>query len=118
MNEVTEDELGRSPSRRGLAEGGIDFFHVETMTDINEAVAAVEGIRRVSDLPIAVTLSFDSGNPEAGLRTMMGVTPAHLADKGRELELFAIGDNCGKGLEGYHAIEQHLRQRGRMQTSS
>lgn len=111
MNEVTEGELREvfAEQAEGLAEGGIDFFHVETMTDVNEAVAAVEGIRRASDLPIAVTLSFDSGNPEAGLRTMMGVTPAHLAEKGRELGLFAIGGNCGKGLEGYQAIVQQFK---------
>lgn len=111
MSEVTEGELREAFAEQaaGLAEGGIDFFHIETMTDLDEAIAAVEGIRSVSDLPIAVTLSFDSGNPGAGLRTMMGVTPAQLAERGRELGLFAVGDNCGKGLEGYREIVRQFK---------
>src|SRR3989304_2377374 len=43
---------------RALEEGGVDFFHVETMFDLEEAVAAVEGIRSVSSLPVALTMSF------------------------------------------------------------
>lgn len=55
---------------RGLAAGGADLLWVETMSDLEEARAAVEGARSVSDLPIAATMSFDTNG-----RTMMGVTP-------------------------------------------
>ena len=68
---------------KALAEGGVDFFLTETMADLDEVVAAVEGARSVSKLPVAVTMSFDTGKPEAGLRTMMGVTVAQLVAKAR-----------------------------------
>ena len=108
--EVTVAEIREAfaEQARALEEGGVDLFHIETMADIDEAVAAVEGVRSVSQLPIALTLSFDTGNPQAGLRTMMGVSPAQLVAKGDELGLFAVGDNCGRGFEGYQAVVEGL----------
>ncbi len=90
-----------------LAEGGVDLFHVETMADLAEARAAVEGVRRASDLPLLLTMSFDTGKPEA-LRTMMGVTPAQLVEAAREMGLFGLGANCGRGLEGYQEVVEAL----------
>jgi len=108
--EVTVPELKEAfaEQARALDEGGADFLHVETMADLNEAVAAVEGIRSVSQLPIALTLSFDTGNPQTGLRTMMGVTAEQLIEKSNELGLFAVGLNCGRGFEGYQVVVEKL----------
>jgi len=108
--EVTVAEIREAfaEQARALEEGGVDLFHIETMSDLDEALAAVEGVRSVSQLPIALTLSFDTGNPQAGLRTMMGVSPAQLVAKGDELGLFAVGDNCGRGFEGYQAVVEGL----------
>jgi methionine synthase I (cobalamin-dependent) len=93
---------------RALAKGGVDFFHIETMSDLEEAAAAVEGVRSVSDLAVALTMSFDTGNAERGLRTMMGVSPKALVEKANELELLAVGANCGLGLEGYQPLVRAL----------
>jgi 5-methyltetrahydrofolate--homocysteine methyltransferase len=90
-----------------LAEGGVDLFHVETMSDLAEARAAVEGVRRASDRPVLLTMSFDTGKPEA-LRTMMGVTLAQLAESAREMGVFGLGANCGRGLEGYQEVLRAL----------
>jgi 5-methyltetrahydrofolate--homocysteine methyltransferase len=106
MGEVTADELrdAFAEQAKALDEGGVDFFHVETMADLDEVAAAVDGARSVSKLPIAVTMSFDTGKAEAGLRTMMGVTAAQLVAKGDELRLLAVGANCGLGLTGYQTL--------------
>jgi 5-methyltetrahydrofolate--homocysteine methyltransferase len=77
-----------------LAEGGADLIWVETMTDLNEARAAVEGAMRVTDLPVFCSLSFGQGG-----RTMMGVSPAQAAETLWPLGLTAIGANCGEGIE-------------------
>ena len=55
MGEVTADELrdAFAEQAKALTEGGADFFHLETMADLSEVVAAVEGARSVSKLPIA-----------------------------------------------------------------
>jgi 5-methyltetrahydrofolate--homocysteine methyltransferase len=95
---------------RALEQGGVDFFHIETMFDMEEALAAVEGVRSVSSLPVALTMSFDSGRAEAGLRTMMGGSARQLAEKAGELGLFAVGANCGRGLEGYQPVIRELVQ--------
>jgi 5-methyltetrahydrofolate--homocysteine methyltransferase len=78
---------------RGLAAGGADVLWIETMSDLNEVKAAVLGARSVSDLPIAATMSFDTQ-----VRTMMGVTPVQALQELKDMNLVAIGANCGNGL--------------------
>lgn len=76
-----------------LAAGGVDAILIETMSDLNEAVAAIEGARQVTDLPVLVTLSFDSHG-----RTMMGVKPGKAAKTLAALGVDVIGANCGRTL--------------------
>ncbi len=79
---------------QGLIEGGVDVLWVETMSDLNEVKAAVEGARSVSaDIPICATMSYDTRG-----RTMMGVTGAVMAQELAGLGLTAIGANCGNNL--------------------
>jgi methionine synthase I (cobalamin-dependent) len=79
---------------QGLIEGGVDVLWVETMSDLNEVKAAVEGARAVSaDIPICATMSYDTRG-----RTMMGVTGAVMAQELGGLGLTAIGANCGNNL--------------------
>jgi 5-methyltetrahydrofolate--homocysteine methyltransferase len=110
MGEVTPEELREAfaEQAKALEEGGADFILTETMADLDEVVAAVEGSRAVSKLPVAVTMSFDTGKTEAGLRTMMGVTPAQLVAKAEELGVMAVGANCGLGLSGYQTLLQQF----------
>jgi 5-methyltetrahydrofolate--homocysteine methyltransferase len=110
MGEATTDELvaAFAEQARALAKGGVDFFHIETMSDLEEATVAVQGVRSVSALAVALTMSFDAGNAERGLRSMMGVSPKALVEKANELELFAVGANCGLGLEGYQPLVRAL----------
>ncbi len=78
----------------GLAAGGVDLFWIETMSDLAEVRAAVEGIRRVSDLPISATMSFDTHG-----HTMMGVPPERAVTVLHELDINLIGANCGTGSD-------------------
>ncbi len=75
-----------------LAEGGADFFLIETMSALEEVEAAVQGIRSVSDLPIAVTMTFDTH-----FRTMMGVKPERALKALYGMGVRVIGANCGNG---------------------
>jgi 5-methyltetrahydrofolate--homocysteine methyltransferase len=85
-----------------LAEGGVDFIWVETMTDLSEATAAVQAARQATDLPVFCSLSFGRK-----ARTMMGVSGKQAAEKLWPMGLAAIGANCGEGLE---MIPEVLRQ--------
>jgi len=78
----------------GLAEGGVDLFWIETMSDLEEVKAAIEGIRSISELPIAVTMSFDTHG-----RTMMGVTPQNALKEIGQLDIQLFGANCGTGSD-------------------
>ncbi len=75
-----------------LAEGGADFILLETMSAMEEVEAAIRGIRRACDLPIAVTMTFDTH-----FRTMMGVKPAQAVKTLYALGVRVIGANCGNG---------------------
>ncbi len=77
----------------GLAAGGADLLWIETMSDLDEAEAAVRGARSVCDLPVAATMSFDTAG-----RTMMGVTGSELAERLGGLGLAAMGANCGNNI--------------------
>ena len=85
-----------------LAEGDVDAILIETMSDLNEAKAAVEGARQATDLPILATMSFDTHG-----RTMMGVRPADAAKELWAMGVAAVGANCGRSLEeNLEAIRQ------------
>ncbi len=76
-----------------LAAGGVDGFAVETMMDLQEARAALIGIREVApDAPVLVTLTF-----EASGRTLTGVLPEAALIALQALGADAFGCNCSTG---------------------
>ena len=85
-----------------LAAGGVDVLWIETMSDLEEVRAAVEGARRgAPGLPVVATLSFG-----ARVATVMGVRPEQAARVLLELGVAAAGANCGTGTpEAEAAIE-------------
>ncbi|HHB90347.1 MAG TPA: betaine--homocysteine S-methyltransferase [Anaerolineae bacterium] len=86
-----------------LAEGGVDFFLIETMSDLNEVRAAVEGCQRVSDLPIAATMTFDTN-----YHTMMGVSPAQAVQELAAMGVKIIGANCGNGPDEIRRVIREM----------
>jgi 5-methyltetrahydrofolate--homocysteine methyltransferase len=90
---------------RALAAGGADVIWVETMSDVNEAVAAILGARDAAPgLPVIATMSFDTRG-----RTMMGVTPEQAAAALLEAGAAAIGGNCGNGPEELVPVIEKMR---------
>jgi methionine synthase I (cobalamin-dependent)/5,10-methylenetetrahydrofolate reductase len=77
----------------GLLEGGVDLFLLETMPSLDQAKAALQGVRSLtSELPVAVSLTFN----EEG-HTLYGDSPE---DAVRELEALGVplvGANCSQG---------------------
>jgi len=96
LGKLTKEEARKSFAAQagGLAAGDVDMFWIETMSDLEEVKAAVTGIRSVSDLPIAATMSFDSHG-----RTMMGVSPEQAAKVLQLEEIQLLGANCGTGSD-------------------
>jgi len=86
-----------------LAEAGVDVLYIETMSDLNEVRAAVEGAQQAvrhcsrqagSGVSVFATLSFDRNG-----RTNMGVRPEQAAETLSALGVDAFGANCGATLE-------------------
>jgi 5-methyltetrahydrofolate--homocysteine methyltransferase len=90
--EAQDAEAAYAEQAALLAEGGADFLLIETMSALEEVEAAVNGARRTTNLPIAVTMTFDTN-----FRTMMGVKPAAAVRAIREFGVHVIGANCGNG---------------------
>jgi 5-methyltetrahydrofolate--homocysteine methyltransferase len=86
---------------RALAEGGVDLLIIETMFALDEAGAAFDAIRSVTDLPIVVSFSYDRG-----VRTMMGLRPVQAMRTFKEKGAAAVGANCGTSLENMEKIVQ------------
>lgn len=89
---------------KGLDAGGADVLWIETMSHLDEIAGAVEGARSVSDLPICVTLSYDTAG-----RTMMGVTGVDAVNRLAELGVTAVGANCGNNLADTEAAVAEMR---------
>jgi 5-methyltetrahydrofolate--homocysteine methyltransferase len=92
---------------RALVQGGVDLLVIETHFALEEASAAFEGSRSVTELPIVVSFSFDRG-----MRTMMGVRPTEVMKQYREMGAALVGANCGTTLENMEKIVQEYAAAG------
>jgi 5-methyltetrahydrofolate--homocysteine methyltransferase len=89
---------------RGLVEGGVDGFLIETMSDLAEVRAAIAAAHDVApDLPVVATLSFDTN-----LHTMMGVSPAQAVVELSAMGADMVGANCGRGFEEMRTIVERM----------
>jgi 5-methyltetrahydrofolate--homocysteine methyltransferase len=76
-----------------LIAGGVDLIWIETMSDLNEIKAAIEGVRRASpSIALIATMTFDTRG-----HTMMGVSPEQAVAALDAWGADAVGGNCGNG---------------------
>lgn len=88
---IEEAEEAYIEQATALAEGGVDYLWVETMSSVDEMIAAMKGAVSTG-LPYMATMSFDSKG-----RTMMGTTPEAALKAAQEVVPMpvAFGANCG-----------------------
>src|SRR5712692_4164108 len=88
-----------------LEERGVDFFILETFSDLQELSAAVAAIRSFSQLPIVAQLTYsEEGTTFSGTRPRDAWAALH----GRGLQ--AIGANCSVGPQDHLRILQDLAE--------
>ena len=80
---------------RGLIDGGVDLFVIETMMDIQEARAALIAVREVSEAYTMVTMTYESTG-----RTLNGTDPVSALITLQSLGADAVGCNCSTGPDG------------------
>jgi 5-methyltetrahydrofolate--homocysteine methyltransferase len=83
----------------------VDVIWIETMSDLEEVRAAVEAVRKVDPkFPIVTTMTFDTGG-----FTMMGVSPEQAFITLSELDVLALGGNCGNGIEEIVGVIEKMK---------
>ncbi|MGE4564373.1 MAG: homocysteine S-methyltransferase family protein [Victivallaceae bacterium] len=87
-----------------LVAGGVAGFAVETMLDLQEARAALIGIREVSDLPVIVTMTFDKNG-----RTLTGCGAVNALLAIQELGADAFGCNCSTGPDSMAELIREMK---------
>src|SRR3984893_17085515 len=75
-----------------LEERGVDLFLVETFSDLEELLTAIDAIRSFSNLPIVAEMTYS----EEGA-TMGGMRPQDAWEKLKQKNIQAVGANCTVG---------------------
>ncbi|MEE8424771.1 MAG: homocysteine S-methyltransferase family protein [Elusimicrobiota bacterium] len=89
---------GFEKQMRALVDAGVDLLCIETMTDLNEALLALEAAKSVAGkIPAVATMTFD--RTKKGFRTIMGVSIEQAADKLAAAGADVLGTNCGNGVD-------------------
>ena len=90
------------------AEAGADGICIETMTALEEALAALGAARQAApDLPVVASMTYDRGLKVVA--TVMGVTPEQAARALEAAGADIIGSNCGDGIQGHVEVARLLR---------
>ncbi len=94
QGEFTEKELEEAfeEQARGLTEGKVDFLLIETQYDLREALCALKGAKRVSNLPVFVTMTFNKS--PRGYFTLMGNSVSQCVKELEDQGVPVLGTNC------------------------
>ncbi|MFX1287418.1 MAG: homocysteine S-methyltransferase family protein, partial [Promethearchaeota archaeon] len=76
-------------------ENGVDLWHIETMSDIEEMVAAIEAIRNISTKPIISSMTYKK--TKRGFFTIMGDSLEKCVQIQEIANVDVIGANCTLG---------------------
>ena len=111
MGDVTEQDFYNVFREQivALEKGGADAVCIETMSALDEAIAAVKAARENTGLEVIVTFTFEK-TAKGDYRTMMGVTPADAAKACVEAGANIIGANCGNGIDRMIEIVTEMRK--------
>jgi 5-methyltetrahydrofolate--homocysteine methyltransferase len=98
--EITKESLADSYKEQclGLIDGGADTILLETFYDLEEACIAIDTVREICELPLAVSFTFQKTS-ENVYNTIMGNTVKEIYTElvlNKEVDI--IGTNCGNGL--------------------
>ena len=110
MGSVTFDQAvdGFSEQAAFLEEEGVDFFMIETIFDLNLALAAVKAVRSVSEKPVFCTLTFKE-TPK-GFFTIMGNAPEKSMNALVDAGASAVGANCSMGSDTMVELAGRIRE--------
>jgi len=90
-----------------LIECGVDLILIETMFSLEEAVAAVQAVRKASDMVLIASMTYN--HTEMGYYTIMGETVDRCASTLMEAGTDMVGANCTLGSAEMIELTKELR---------
>ena len=110
MGDVTEEDFYEVFKEQVIAleAGGADAIVIETMSAIDEGIAAVKAAKENTNLEIISTFTYEP-TVQGEFKTMMGVSPAEAVVAAVNAGADIVGANCGKGYEGMKQIIEEIR---------
>lgn len=111
QGEYSEEEFidAYAEQARGLTDGGVDFLQIETQYDLNEALCALRGAKKVSDLPIFLTMTYN--HHPRGFFTLMGNTVDQFLETAELEGLSVVGSNCTLNSEEMAEMIKIMREK-------
>jgi 5-methyltetrahydrofolate--homocysteine methyltransferase len=109
QGEFTEAEFEEAfaEQARGLVDGKVDFLLIETQYDLKEALCALRGARKASELPVFVTMTFN--RTPRGFFTLMGNSVSQCLKELETQGVPAVGSNCTLNSEEMTELVKIMR---------
>ena len=93
---------------QALVDAGVDGLHVETMSDLREALVAVEALKAVAgDVPVMVSLTFE--RKRRGFFTVMGNPLVAALRALRDAGADVVGANCSIASADMRVLAEEAR---------
>lgn len=101
MGEATYEEIKQAYMRqaKALDEAGVDVFVLETFSSLAECLAAIDGVKAVSNKEIMVSVTVESSG-----KTLCGDSPESCLVALTARGACAFGVNCSSGVESMAKI--------------
>lgn len=93
-----------------LVDGGVDGILIETMTAIEEAVAALEAAKEATEKPVFVSMQFQADAGGETFHTAFGVSIEKAVQELTGAGADGIGTNCVAGMGAATRIVGRMRQ--------
>ena len=88
-----------------LVEAGADLLVIETFSDLYEVLEAINAARTLCDLPVVASMTFTRDD-----RTLLGDSPAKVAQRLWEAGADVIGVNCSGGPAQLVRLVQQMKE--------
>jgi len=88
-----------------LVEAGVDLLVIETLSDLHEALEALAAAQTLCDLPMIVSMTFTRDD-----RTLLGDSPAKVAQQLWDAGADVIGVNCSGGPVQLVRLVQQMKE--------
>ncbi|MFW9968987.1 MAG: homocysteine S-methyltransferase family protein [Candidatus Odinarchaeota archaeon] len=82
-------------TQANLLEKGVDLWHIETISDLEEMLAAIKAVREISKKPLIASLTYRK--TKRGFFTIMGDSLEKCIERLNQEEVEVIGANCTLG---------------------